>query len=94
MPYTFELNDARMNNAPCTREQFAAACLRQFNVLREEGETSGRVMCIAMHTSVFGQPHIAASLRGVFAEMRRHDDVWFATCRDVAQWWLKEHHHG
>jgi hypothetical protein len=26
--------------------------------------------------------------------MRQRDDVWFATCRDVAQWWLKEHHHG
>jgi hypothetical protein len=26
--------------------------------------------------------------------MRQRDDVWFATCRDVAHWWLKEHHHG
>lgn len=89
MPYTFELNDARMINDPCTPEQFAAACLRQFNVLREEGETSGRVMCIAMHTFVSGQPHIAASLRDVFAEMRRHDDVWFATADEIADWYLE-----
>jgi peptidoglycan/xylan/chitin deacetylase (PgdA/CDA1 family) len=89
LPYTFELNDARMINDPCSPDQFADACLRQFRLLHREGATSARVMCIALHTFVSGQPHIAARLHDVFDEMRRHDDVWFATGDDIADWYLE-----
>jgi peptidoglycan/xylan/chitin deacetylase (PgdA/CDA1 family) len=89
MPYTFELNDARMINDPCSPEQFADACLRQFRTLRAEGARSGRVMCVALHSFISGQPHIAAQLRDVFDEMRRFDDVWFATGDDIAAWYLE-----
>ena len=89
MPYTFELNDARMINDPCSPDQFADACLRQFRLLHREGATSGRVMCIALHTFVSGQPHIAARLHEVFEEMRGHDDVWFATADEIADWYLE-----
>lgn len=89
MPYTFELNDARMINDPCSPEQFADSCLRQFDVLRSEGANSGRVMCIALHTFISGQPHLATSLRAVFAEMRGYDDVWFATADAIADWYIE-----
>jgi peptidoglycan/xylan/chitin deacetylase (PgdA/CDA1 family) len=89
MPYTFELNDARMINDPCSPEQFADACLRQFRTLRMEGARNGRVMCIALHSFISGQPHIAAQLRDVFDEMRRYEDVWFATGDDIAAWYLE-----
>jgi peptidoglycan/xylan/chitin deacetylase (PgdA/CDA1 family) len=89
MPYTFELNDARMINDPCSPQQFADACLRQFRLLRAEGARSGRVMCVALHSFISGQPHIAAQLRDMFDEMRRHEDVWFATADDIAAWYLE-----
>jgi hypothetical protein len=88
MPYSFELNDARMIGDPVTAEDFVDSCLRQFQVLHREGERSGRVMCIAMHTFISGQPHVAPALRRLFDEMRRRDDVWFTTADGIADWYL------
>ena len=88
MPYSFELNDARMIGDPGTAEDFVDSCLRQFRVLRREGERSGRVMCLAMHTFISGQPHVAPALRRLFEELRRHDDVWFTTADEIADWYL------
>jgi peptidoglycan/xylan/chitin deacetylase (PgdA/CDA1 family) len=92
LPYTFELNDARMINDPCSAEQFADACLRQFRTLRAEGARNGRVMCVALHSFISGQPHIAAQLRDVFDEMRRYEDVWFATGDQIAAWYLEHNY--
>jgi hypothetical protein len=88
MPYSFELNDARLIGDPLSPDDFVDSCLRQFSVLRREGERSGRVMCIAMHTFISGQPHMAAALRRLFGEMRRYDDVWFTTADEIADWYL------
>jgi len=89
LPYTFELNDARMINDPCSAEQFADSCLRQLARLRSEGAESGRVMCIALHSFISGQPHVAPELGRVFDEIRRCDDVWIATADEIATWYLE-----
>ena len=92
MPYSFELNDARMIGDACTPEDFFDACRRQFRMLLREGGASGRVLGIAFHTFVSGQPHMADGLRRLFAELRDEPGVWFTTADEIAAWYLDHHY--
>jgi hypothetical protein len=63
---------------------------REFDGAMAEG------LCLTtlFHPKITGKPGRILLLEQLFEHMRQRNDVWFATCRDVAHWWLKEHHHG
>ncbi|MCO6057625.1 polysaccharide deacetylase [Pseudomonas sp. MOB-449] len=60
---------------------------REFDGAMDEG------LCLTtlFHPKITGKPGRLLLLERLFEHMRQRDDVWFATCRDVAQWTLKEH---
>jgi peptidoglycan/xylan/chitin deacetylase (PgdA/CDA1 family) len=96
VPYTWELNDGLMMTAGFGRgigtseaEGFVQAAKDQFDVLYEEGAESGRVLCLALHTSIFGQPYRTAYLAQALEYILRHDGVWAATADEIAEHYLQ-----
>lgn len=93
MPYSLEVNDHYgffvYNMTP---RQYADALIRQCERLAREGETSGTVMCIPLHSYLIGQPHrigpFEAALRHIAADPR----VWLARAGDIADFYLEHHY--
>jgi len=48
----------------------------------------GGVFDLTCHPQLIGQPSRLRWLRELIRFMKRHDDVWWATCRQVAEHWL------
>jgi peptidoglycan/xylan/chitin deacetylase (PgdA/CDA1 family) len=65
---------------------------RQFDRLYREGEQSGTVMCIPLHPYLVGQPYRMAAFEEALDYITRHDKVWLATGREIAQY-FNEHYH-
>jgi hypothetical protein len=54
-----------------------------FDVLYREGETHGRVMCVALHPFISGQPNKIGALRSALQYVASHDHVWLATGSEI-----------
>lgn len=89
VPYSYELNDAPLFAKHYGGEHFAQRCKAQFDVLYAEGEDSGRVMCIALHPFLIGQPHMIGHLRDVLEYIARHEGVWQTTADEIAEHYLE-----
>jgi peptidoglycan/xylan/chitin deacetylase (PgdA/CDA1 family) len=90
VPYTNITNDGMVfKYAALEGEAFVQMCKDQFDVLYAEGEHSGRVLCIALHPYIIGQPHRAAYLDEIFQYIRSHDDVWVTTAAEIAEWYIE-----
>ncbi len=86
VPYSYELNDKpAFEQRHHTAEQFRDMICRQFDVLYREGAESGRVMAIALHPYLTGQPHRIDALDDALAYISRHDRVWKATGSEIAR---------
>jgi allantoinase len=99
VPYTQELNDGPVMTegfgkgmGTLEAEDFLGMCKDQFDVLYEEGAESGRVMCIALHTSIFGAPHRARYLDEALGYILSHDHVWAATGDQIAEHYLAHYY--
>jgi hypothetical protein len=64
---------------------------RTFEVLLREAKQhqSGRVMCIALHPYLIGQPHRIDMLDRVLHDICTHPDVWTATGSEIVDHYLK-----
>lgn len=91
LPYTVDLNDAVTYRQGFEAPEFARMVTDTFDTLWREGETSGRVMCIAVHPYNMGQPHRIAHLEGALRHILSHDGVWAATGSEIADWYLEHH---
>jgi allantoinase len=94
LPYTLEINDPPFFGVAFEADQFADALKRQFDVLYEEGAQSGRVMCISLHTYLFGQPQRARYLDEALKYVTSFPDVWHATGAEIAQYYLDHCYEG
>ena len=87
VPYSMELNDAVLYNRPHEADDFAQMIKDHFDTVYREGAEHGRVMCIALHPYMMGQPqrlkHLDDALRYILA----HDGVWQATGEEIADWY-------
>jgi len=84
IPYSLELNDMPLfNNASISIADFERRIRDTFDVLYAEGESSGRVMCIALHPFLIGVPHRIRYLDAALAHIASHRDVWFATGSEI-----------
>lgn len=84
VPYTMEINDAIVYRRPVEADDFAQLIRDYFDTVWREGETQPRVMCVALHPYMMGQPHRQRHLEEAIAYMRSHDGVWFATAEEIA----------
>ncbi len=93
VPYSIEMNDVPLFswvNAPVSA---ALASLKaQFDRLWAEGAESGRVMCFAIHPFLLGQPHRIDAFAEFLDHVQAHDGVWYATAREIADWYYAHHY--
>jgi peptidoglycan/xylan/chitin deacetylase (PgdA/CDA1 family) len=90
VPYSYELNDAAaIVRSKSTPDEFERMIRDQFDVLYAEGAQSGRVMAIALHPFIMGQPHRIPALRRALQHIDKFDGVWRATGAEIAKHYLK-----
>ncbi len=70
--------------------EFEAMLRRQFDTLYREGETIPRVMAIAVHPFVTGQPHRIGALDSALQYICSHGGVWPATGWEIIQHFLAQ----
>jgi allantoinase len=95
--YGWETNDARSMGGSAFGgafevDYFTQICKRQFDVLYDEGDAGGRVMCIALHPYLMGQPWRIGYLEELFAYIRGHDRVWLTTAEEIAEHYLANYY--
>ena len=93
VPYSFETNDNRFdqNHGFSTGDDFARYMIDCFDTLYEEGAHRPRMMSLAVHDRLIGRPGRVTGLSRFLEHVRRHDRVWIATGRQIAEHWRTVH---
>lgn len=85
VPYAIELNDiALFVSKSLSGEQFYRAVVDQFDQLYEDSAQSGRVMALALHPFVIGQPFRHRYLVKALEYIVSHEGVWLTTSDEIA----------
>jgi len=93
VPYSVELNDSSLlRDNHYEGDYFARICKAQFDQLYKEGAESGRVMCIALHPFLIGQPHRIKFLDDILGYIMSHDGVWQTTADDIADYYIEHYY--
>lgn len=87
LPYSLDLNDGSFFARGQEGAAFEQMIKDQFDVLYEEGREQGRVLCIALHPFLIGQPHRIGHLRRALSYILGHSGVWAATAGEIADWY-------
>ena len=91
LPYSVQTNDVPAYfEMKVSVPEFEAMLKRQFDTLYREGETVPRVMAIAVHPFVTGQPHRIGALDAALEYICSHDGVWRATGWEIVQHFLTQ----
>jgi peptidoglycan/xylan/chitin deacetylase (PgdA/CDA1 family) len=92
IPYTLELNDLPVCvGKGASAEEFYRICCDQFDCLYEEGAQNGRVMALALHPYIIGQPFRIKYLDRILGYISRHKEVWLTTGDEIADWYLSHY---
>jgi allantoinase len=90
MPYSLEVNDHYgffiYNMSP---RDYADSLVRQAERLAREGEASGTVMCIPLHSYLIGQPHRIGPFDEALGQIVADPRVWVTRACDIADWVLR-----
>jgi peptidoglycan/xylan/chitin deacetylase (PgdA/CDA1 family) len=84
VPYSVELNDLLLFAKGTTGPEFVQIVKDQFEQLHADSATSGRVMALALHPFVIGQPFRHKYLDQVLGYLAAQPDVWLTTSDDIA----------
>ncbi len=84
VPYTVELNDLGLFLRGLTGPDFLQMVKDQYDVLRADSEHSGRVMALALHPFVIGQPFRAKYLDLALEYLAAQPDIWLTTSDGIA----------
>jgi peptidoglycan/xylan/chitin deacetylase (PgdA/CDA1 family) len=86
VPYSVELNDINAFMLKgLTGPEFLQMVKDQLDQLYADAETSGRVMALALHPFVVGQPSRYRYLDEALSYIAGHDGVWLTTSDDIAE---------
>jgi peptidoglycan/xylan/chitin deacetylase (PgdA/CDA1 family) len=89
LPYSVQTNDVPAYfDFKASVPEFEQMLRRQFDVLYRDSEHSGRVMAIAVHPFVTGQPHRIVALERALDYICSHGGVWRATGWEIVQHYL------
>jgi len=93
VPYTNEMNDIGLFvGKTVSGPDFYQIVTDQFDRLYEDGARRPRVMTLALHPFIIGQPYRAKYLDQVLRYIAGHDGVWLTTSDDIADWYLERHY--
>ena len=82
-----EINDSIAWRRGLEAEAFAQKIRDEFDTLHAEGERSGKVMNIAVHPFIMGQPHRINHLADALDYILGHEGVWCATGSQIVDCW-------
>jgi peptidoglycan/xylan/chitin deacetylase (PgdA/CDA1 family) len=92
IPYSQELNDIpallSLHQSP---ERFGKMICDQFDVLYEDGASTGRVMSICLHPVLTGVPHRSKYFAKALAHITSRQEVWFATGGEIIDWYKQNY---
>ena len=92
VPYSLEMNDTIAYVVNRIEPRRYGQILRDnFDRLYREGEASGTVMCIPTHNYQVACPHRLAALDRALDYITGHPDVWVATGREIAEYFLEHY---
>jgi allantoinase len=88
LPYTVELNDiptmiVQHHESP----YWLTRCRDSFDRLWQEGATRPKIMAIAIHPYISGQPHRIRYLEETYAHINAHDGVLHWNGAEILDWW-------
>ncbi len=88
LPYTVELNDiptmiVQHHESP----YWATRCRDMFDRLHMEGAERAKIMAIAIHPYISGQPHRIRYLEEVYDYCRRQEGVLFMNGAEILDWY-------
>jgi allantoinase len=92
IPYQMDLNDAVLHSGSGEGEEFERIATDMFDTLYAEGETHGRVLCVAIHPYISGRPHRLKYVERVLDRLTRHAGVWMTTGREIADWYYSHYY--
>jgi allantoinase len=85
VPYAIELNDINLFvSKGFSGEDFYRTVVDQFDQLYADSVESGRVMALALHPFVVGQPFRHKHLARALEYIASHEGVWLTTSDDIA----------
>jgi allantoinase len=89
LPYTVELNDIPMMLVQHHEsEYFTRRCIDTFDRLYMEGKERAKIMAIAIHPYISGQPHRIKYLEAVYEHANRHAGVLHWNGAEILDWYL------
>ena len=93
VPYAVDgLNDIRLRGQAFTGDDYFRLIVDQFDQLYEDGESNPRVMCVALHPHISGQPFRAKNLARALDYIAGHEEVWFTTSGEIADWYYQNYY--
>jgi len=84
VPYSVELNDLGLFAKGTTGPEFVQIVKDQYEQLHADSEHSGRVMALALHPFVTGQPFRAKYLDQALEFLAAQPDIWLTTSDEIA----------
>ena len=92
VPYSRNNNDLRFSaGGVYTAGDFFAYLRDSFDTLYAEGADHPKMMSIGLHNRLIGRPGRAVALMRFLDHVNKHDDVWFARRREIAEHWRARH---
>lgn len=88
VPYSVELNDLLLFGRGTTGPEFVQIVKDQYEQLRADSATSGRVMALALHPFVIGQPFRHKYLDEALGYLAAQPDAWLTTSDEIAAHYL------
>ncbi|CAM04661.1 polysaccharide deacetylase [Saccharopolyspora erythraea NRRL 2338] len=90
VPYAIELNDISLFvGKSLSGPDFVRIVEDQLEQLHADAAGSGRVMALALHPFVIGQPFRAKYLDQALEHVANHPGVWLTTSDDIAEHYLR-----
>ncbi len=90
LPYTVELNDIPMMIIQHHESDYLMRrAIDQFDRLYAEGEQRAKIVALAIHPYISGQPHRIKYLEAIYEHARRFDGVVYWTGEEILDWYLK-----
>jgi len=90
LPYTMELNDIPMMAVQHHEAEYLTKrTIDQFDRLYAEGEKRAKILALAIHPYLSGQPHRIKYLEAIYDYTRRFDGVLYWTGEEILHWYLK-----
>ncbi len=88
LPYTVELNDIPFMMIQHHESAYwEQRCRDSFDRLYLEGAERAKVMAIAIHPYISGQPHRIKYLENVYDYAKSHEGVLFWNGEELLEWW-------